>query len=277
MNTEKSDKPKEKGGASKGSLKEAAQKRRQVFKPILDNPYTQSNLWPEVRPQDATNIEQLLCLHLSPLGRFNEALKESKSKLVDKDRGLLPDQPSIASEMTIGFNSTVKALEEQASVHRMKLKNIKKHKESDNTIKKAYIKYVFVAKSDIRPPLLIQSFPTLAFTASKSAEDRVKLVELPKGAMNRLSDSLKIPNTSIIGMTENVKEAGSLYNMIESNITDVKVPWLESLFDNPENLRPLFHKPALKVLATSAPIASKKNKKDNKEKDSQMNSSSKSK
>lgn len=53
-----------------GSLKDLDQKRKQVFKPVLDNPFTQSNLWPFIKPELAEQIIQLLELILAPIGNY---------------------------------------------------------------------------------------------------------------------------------------------------------------------------------------------------------------
>lgn len=233
-----------------GSLKDM--KRRLVFKPVLDNPYTQSNLWPFITPEVAAQIMDYLSVVLSGLGSYNQ---------MAKDKQTVPDVPSIQKQITIGFNSTVLALEKQASIHRARLLKRRKVVEKDiqKDIKKdeeLYIKYVFVTKFDISPTVLTDPFPVLSFTSSQSGKDRVKLIQLPRGSMSKLSKLLHLDNVGIIGLSGRIVEAGPLYGLIATEVKDVEVPWLNGLFDDPDSI---FMKPAISFLKTSAPIIPKKN------------------
>lgn len=249
--------------AISGSLKDTEKRRRQVFKPILDNPYTQSKLWPFISPELSNTILEHLSQILSNLGHYNglhaEAKKDNSSKIKTTDI------PEIRKEITIGFNSTIKALETQASKHRYRLtKKSKTHKKQRTSDFGTNIKYVFVAKYDITPSLLTSPFPVLAYTSSTSANDRVKLIQLPRGSMSRLSSILKIENTSILGLSDNIEQAQALYNVIDSEVKDVEVPWLSYLFSESDQVadqqvQGVFRKPAVKFLNTSAPIMAKRN------------------
>lgn len=255
-----SDNKNNKGKASNaisGSLKDTEKRRKQIFKPILDNPYTQTKLWPFIAPEVSSAILEHLGQILSNLGSYNELLAESKASDKPKIRNQTPE---IRKQITIGFNSTIGALEAQASKHRQRISNTtgsKKRKHDTDT--DPYIKYVFVAKYDVTPAMLTNPFPVLAYTSSKSAVDRVKLIQLPRGSMSRLSSILKIENTCILGLSNDIDTARALYEILESDVKDVEVPWLNGLFPEsvPENS--LFRKPAVKFLSTSAPIMSKKN------------------
>lgn len=235
--------------ATKGGSLKALGKRRQVFKPVLDNPYTQSNLWPFISPELAGQILDYLTVILGGLGNYNKLLQESKNLGL----AMPSNEPGIKSQITIGFNSTVKALENQASVHRVEKSNKRRRREIDGH----FIKYVFVTKFDIQPEVLTQPFPVLCFTASPSRDKRVKLIQLPKSSMSILSKVLNVENVGILGMTEKIEEASALYTLVENSVKEIQVPWLDGLFDGPET----FMKPALKFLKTSAPILPKKNKK----------------
>mgnify|MGYP001119046192 CR=1 FL=1 len=226
-----------KGNAGSTSLKELEKKRRQVFKPVLDNPFTQSNLWPFIEPELATNIIDLLEIVLSPIGQHSKMVSELK------DKSKCPPKPEICNEITIGFNSTVSTLEKQAQTR------FKRRKTSTNK----FLNYVFVTKYDIAPSVLTSFFPTLTVTASN--EQRVKLIQLPRGTMDKLSKFVNKENVGIIGMTSNVAGASSLYKIIDENVTDVDIPWLSGLFDEEQK----FVKPSLKHILTSAPIIPKKN------------------
>ncbi|CAK7899980.1 hypothetical protein CAAN3_04S08504 [[Candida] anglica] len=241
-----------------GSLKDIEKRRRQVYKPVLDNPYTQSNLWPFVEPEVSETLLELLSHLFSNVGSYNKVVASGK----DKPEFVKPEEPEILRNgMTLGFNSTVGALERQAK-KTTDILNGKTGQEENNS---KYIKYVLVTKFDITPSLLVQHFPVLACTASKSKEDRVKLVQLPRGASKRLSDMLNISNVTIIGLTSDIRAAQGVYDLIDNKVDDVNVPWLEQMLAECSKVE--FSKPVLKVLSTSAPIFPKKNdqKKKNKE------------
>lgn len=238
-------KPAGKKGASpiSGSLKDADQRRRQVFKPVLDNPYTQSP-WPFVEPAVAQHLLGLLDHVLAQLGQYNR-LTQSKSLS-------LPTKPHIAQHITVGFNSTVGALERQAQAAR------------DQKPLDSYIKYVFVTKYEVTPSVLLNPFPVLTRVASRLPEDQVKLVQLPRGALQRLSEVLHVPHVTIVGLAANVPEARAIYEVVDAKVANVDVPWIEDILALASN--PRFSKPVLKVLATSAPILPKKNNQKTKKK-----------
>ena len=248
--------------AISGSLKDTEKRRRQVFKPILDNPYTQTKLWPFISPELSNTILEHLSQILSNLGFYNGLLAEAKNNSSSKMKST--DIPEIRKEITIGFNSTIKALETQASRHRSRLVKKKSHKKQRTSDPAPYIKYVFVAKYDITPSLLTNPFPVLAYTSSTSANDKVKLIQLPRGSMSRLSSILKIENTGILGLSDNIDKAQALYNIIETEVKDVEVPWLGYLLSEndqkvDQQVQGVFRKPAVKFLNTSAPIMARKN------------------
>lgn len=236
-----------------GSLKDVEQKKKQVFKPILDNPYTQSSQWPAIDAKLSTDILDLLCLLLMSVGKY-ELLAKETTKAANKGEAAVP--PEIRSHLTLGFNSTVKRLESQAAEKRQVLTGESKRAKKESV---EYLKYVFVAKNDISPSILTQSFPVLCYTASKSLDNRVKLVELPKGAMEKVSTTLNIKHTGIIGLTDVAAEAKPLYSLVNA-IEDVDMPWLSRIFTDIDGFKAYFHKPAIKVLATTAPVANKKKK-----------------
>lgn len=211
--------------ATEGSLKDIA-KRKQVFKPVLDNAYTQSHHWPVIPPNQGQEFVALLRVLLSPVGHYNRLAKEGQNKLKVTENG-----PKILQQLTLGFNSTVKALERQVG-------------------KQLRIVCVFVCTADILPAILTNFFPTLACTLSFGGLP-VKLIQLPKGSMGKLSEYLGIPHTGIIGMEGDIQQAGAIYQ--QANLVQpVKLPWL----DNDKILSYL--KPNIKVLLTLMPIKVKK-------------------
>lgn len=251
-----------------GSLKDLEQKRREVYKPILDNPYTKGTEWPSVSPQISISILDYL---LQLLSSYGEHRRVSNSKTGQK----LPPH-ALEGKITIGFNSTVKALENQAAPNREKLlqseskrKTSKGDKTKDQKTKNpissskslgdlnTYVKYVFVAKSDVTSPLLTSCFPLLTFSASKSLKNRVKLVELPRGALQKLGKVLHEEKPCFLSLTSDWIEAQSMFKLIDANISDVQVPWLEGIFSDGK-ISAVYEKPAIQFLKTSAPTGKPK-------------------
>lgn len=206
------------------SLKARSNKRNQIFKALLDNPYTQSNTWPFVTPSVAKDLLDLMDAILCPI--VQEAIKIERIKW-----------------LYYGFNSTVETLERQAANNRGK------HKDSVRQIK-----YLIVCKYDITPQLLTSMFPTLCFTASKGSSDMVKLVQLPKGSMERLSNIIGVANTGILGLPGDVELAEPIYKLIDENVKDIEIPWLSNIFDSPG----IFYQPQVKQLQVKAPQGKKK-------------------
>lgn len=244
-----------------GSLKDLEQKRREVFKPILDNPYTNGTAWPQVTPQVSRSIMEYLMQLLSSYGEHRK-LQKSHAKV----------PPHVLdAKITIGFNSTVKALEDQAAPMRAKMlkshkqkqeqqkrekkkSNDKKHTTEENT---PYTKYVFVARADVTSPLLTSCFPLLTFSASRSLQDRVKLIELPRGALDKLLAVLHAEKTCFVSLTNDWAEAAPLFSLIDSSIADVQVPWLEGIFTG-ANVSAVYEKPDIRFLKTLAPVGKPK-------------------
>lgn len=210
------------------SLKEREKRRRQVFKPVLDNPYTQVN-WPFIEPQRGEDIRELLIDTIKPIGVYNEVLKR-----IEADKSIPPPQrPEILDQVKIGFNDTTSTLESLAKRHQHPLP----------------LGYVFVCKYDISPRILVQHFPVLTYTASKGANSHIKLIQLPKGSAQRLSEALNISDTTILGVSINSPLSKT---DIFNDIQDVSVPYLEHMKD-------LYNKPVINFLSTTAPIGGKKN------------------
>lgn len=233
----------------KGSLLDI--KSREVYKPILDNPYTQGPEFPAITKDTAKAILDYLLQLLPSYGNYQSV----------KDKKTIEPHP-LHGKITIGFNSTVQALEGQASSNRQKVFRAKKEPKPKTSID-GYMKYVFVAKNDISTPLLTSMFPLLAYSASKSLEDRVKLIELPKGSMNKLLDVLHTPNVSILGISELWIGGKELFLLIDREIVDIDVPWLQGLFDGQLEV---FQEPAIRFLKTKAPVGKRPGKKERQQK-----------
>ncbi|KAI3407012.2 POP3 [Candida oxycetoniae] len=201
------------------SLKARNARKNQNFRMLLDNPFTQSNIWPFVEPQVSTDILDLFEALVGPL--FKSQVDGNKRPFV--------------KGVNYGFNSTVEVLERQAANNRGRRKDSVDQ-----------LKYILVCKYDITPQLLITMFPVLCFTASKSPDNRVKLVQLPRGSMSRLSQVIGVPKTGIVGLSSNLKEAQALFDLIERRVSNIDAPWLNQIFENPN----MFYQPKVKQIVT---------------------------
>lgn len=235
----------------KGSLKDLDKRAREVFKPILENPYTQGPDFPVISKETSRDILEFLNQFLPSYGNYL-GLKNKKD---------IPAH-ALSGKITIGFNSTVQALESQAFFNRKKAFNTVKAPPKRLPIE-GYLKYVFVARNDISTPLLTDMLPLLAFTASKSLDNRVKLIDLPRGSMNKLLELLQTKNIGIVGILDEWREGKEMFNLIESNVKDIDVPWLRGLF---ESETPGFKEPAIKFLRAIAPVGKRPGKKERKQK-----------
>lgn len=226
--------------SGKGSLKDLNQKSKEVYKPFLDNPFAKSPEWPEVAPATARTILDFL---VQLLGGYGQYLQVKKTK---KDTSL--EEPSVLKNVTVGFNLTVKALERQAAPNREKVFKKRRTEPTKNDSHHGYIKYVFVAKKDLSTPLLSECFPLLTFSASQSASNKVKLIELPKGSIEKLLAALHTENVFVLSLSLAWREGKPLFDLIDKEVKDVEVPWLEGIFGDAKEL---FVKPPVKFVKTT--------------------------
>lgn len=215
------------------SLKEVEKRRKQVFKPLLENPFTQAQ-FPRIEPSIQDQLLDYLLHLLEDIAKYENLIKSKPS--------FTPERPEILNNITLGFNSTVQRLEKQAHTR------IAQSPPSSSS-SSSPLSYIFVCKADIQPQLLTSQFPVLCYTAS-THQKKVKLIQLPKGSIDRIEKVLG-KKTGIIGLTRSSTYPDSFTKLIENHVKDVEVPWLE-------NVR--FVKPKVKMLKTSAPILPKRQK-----------------
>ncbi|KAI5961814.1 POP3 [Candida pseudojiufengensis] len=204
--------PKSKGIVKKtdqamgSSLKAKNNKKKQVFKALLDNPFT-SNNWPFIQPKDSEDILTVFKVLIKP--HFNQVNAEDKPKIFKSPH----------EGVYFGFNSIVETLERQASNFRGKKKD---------SIEP--LKYLLVCKNEL-PSVMTDLLPTLCFTASKDQNDKVKLIQLPKGSMEVLSNCIGKPRCGIIAL--NKREEFESLNILMDKVDDITIPWLNDIFNSP--------------------------------------------
>ena len=94
----------------------------------------------------------------------------------------------------------------------------------------------------------------VVFHGVKSAEDRVKLIQLPRGSLERLSKALGVDRVGIFGLTKDTEGAQPLFDLINENVKDIEAPWLDCIFRE----EMVFNQPNTKHVAST--VGRKKNK-----------------
>ncbi|KAG7904060.1 hypothetical protein KL935_000199 [Ogataea polymorpha] len=189
------------------SLKQAEKKKREVFKAVLASPYSRRNLWPAVSVELQNNLVDLLCSILEEIGTFNRLSQAEKNS-----SGL--EKPSISEYVIYGFNSCMKALEEQSK----KIQSMKLVLNSDHTLR-----YLFVCKLDMTTPLLFQHFPIL------SAYANVKLIQLPKNTHQKLQKVLGLKKPiEVLVLAKGAAKMYPLLAELAEGVEDVDIEFLRS-------------------------------------------------
>ncbi|CAN6622649.1 hypothetical protein TRVA0_009S00650 [Trichomonascus vanleenenianus] len=214
-----------------GALKAEEEKRRTVFKPVLENPYTKI-VWPEVSESDGHSMVELLVSLLAPIGEYQS--------YVNKKVNPLPDPPTIANSLTLGFNPTNAAVEDQIQL-------------AQKGTKIEGVKAIFVCRSDVSTSLVVSHFPVLCAAGSITCGKSIKLIQLPKGSLGQLSNATGRTDPFVIGLRELTDgPGGALFGLVEK-IAPVNVPWIHEVAQ--------FQLPAVRNVKTTAPIKVKQNQK----------------
>lgn len=190
---------------SKTGLKASDQKKKALYKPILESPYSKP-AWPEISSEDSRTLVDLLSSLLSPIGQFKQF--SDKSKLIKP--------PDILEHCVFGFNETNATLEAQARQHY----GLENRKKSENTGKNENIQFncIIVCRSDIKNSLLLHHFPMLSLSS------RAKLIQLPKGTSTKLSLITGYPHLTVLAIKSSLDSP--LFHQIVGKVEKVHIPWL---------------------------------------------------
>ena len=231
---------------SKRSKGQANAEKKEVFKTVLDNPfhiewYIQCllsilNSTHLCRPSVHLDVQRhiladllsiLKCIsdHLDIQGRTKRTEKKRRRKRSDLDSGdddmtgtvdpsttrqlgIGQESPPILQHITVGINEVTKSLERQAKYSRHKLTVSDKGPASHASVK-PLIKFVFVCRADIDPPLLVAHLPHLVAAcnscvhdqgSSRESSDVVKMVPLPKGAELSLAEAVGFRRAAVLAL-----------------------------------------------------------------------------
>lgn len=135
-----------------------------------------------------------------------------------------PSPPLVLGHIVYGINAVTKRLEIQSRNARRSLVF-----SSDESIMMKEpilpLKYLFVCRADVDPPLLVDHLPHLvAACNSGGARNTLKIVPLPKGAELALAQKLGIRRVTTLGVDNSFPDL-SLTALLEP-VTALTVPWL---------------------------------------------------
>ncbi|CDO95385.1 unnamed protein product [Kluyveromyces dobzhanskii CBS 2104] len=164
-------------------------KRRQVYKPILDNPFTnEGKLWPHVTDQNL--VFQLL---------EEKVLKRWK---------LLQEVGKDDACVTVGFNEIVGLLSPRDT-------------ETPSDARDEYL--LFVCTKDL-PSVLISQIPILCEISRLT----VKLVQLPRFSLARFEDAFKDVKHNGMCLVRADDHYKNFARLIADKVESLSIPWLHS-------------------------------------------------
>lgn len=136
----------------------------------------------------------------------------------------LPPMPEVAQYITVGFNSTVRSLQDVARPTSKPTPAVSQEGQSDQTKNMAA---VFVCTSTL-PEMLTISIPTTVAAASArhSSFPPIRLVSLPEEAEKRLAEALFQPRVGLVGLRQDTPGGRALIEMTMNKISPVDMPWL---------------------------------------------------
>ena len=141
-----------------------------------------------------------------------------------KNAPLMPSMPEVARYITVGFNSTIRSLQDVAGPTQKLTPAISNEGQSDGTRNMAA---VFVCTST-PPEMLPISIPTIVAAASARHPScpPIRLVSLPNEAEKRLAEALFQPRVGFVGLLHDTPGGRALIEMTMAKISPVDVPWL---------------------------------------------------
>lgn len=157
-----------------GDKKQAAgaEKRRQMFKPLLSNPYMPRQAWHRLEPSDQQLILDWITREaLRPLAQRNSVAK-GEQQTAHLDDGIV-----------VGFNAIMETLERYVQVNTGPASQNKSSSNGEDKDQAGDNGVLFVCRADMATPLLYAHLPLLCALA------RVRLVQLDRKASHSLTEA----------------------------------------------------------------------------------------
>ncbi|CAA7265903.1 unnamed protein product [Cyclocybe aegerita] len=158
-------------------------------------------------PQTATNPDLDLCETVDDV---------SLTKKV-------PEPPLLLHHLVYGINAVTKVLEIQVqNAHRPVIFSVQEQASKNLT----RLKYVFVCRADVDPPLLIDHLPHLVAAFNSNCPSKpIKIVPLPKGSESTLAQTLGIRRAAVLAISTNYPEQDGLLPLLD-RIPVLSAQWL---------------------------------------------------
>jgi ribonuclease P/MRP protein subunit POP3 len=126
-------------------------------------------------------------------------------------------QPAVSPHLTIGFNSTMRRLEEH--IDKVTI-----------AVGSESLAVMFICRSAVPEPIL-HSIPMLVAAASGATpmKEPIRLVDISSENEAAIALALGVPRISVLGMGENTTEAAALIQLVRDCIEPVDAPWLKTM------------------------------------------------
>ncbi|KAF8922027.1 hypothetical protein CPB85DRAFT_1265553 [Mucidula mucida] len=138
-----------------------------------------------------------------------------------------PPAPRIQKHLVVGINAVTKRLEYQIQKTRHTVTVSTSSLSTPSTdLPLPSIKYLFVCRADVDPPILIDHLPHLvASYNSAKPSDPIKLVPLPKGAEFTLAKCLNVRRVAAFALDSDIHDLSTLAPLLES-VPSLAASWL---------------------------------------------------
>ena len=191
----------------------------------------------DAKPPPPPDVTSFVVVGLNGITRCLEALP----------RKAVPD--------TSSFKDTSEADKARRVIHGPDLEATQpKSTPSDNTNASTgtHFSAIFAIRSS-QPPILYAHLPQLVVTASLARPELppTRLVQLPKGSDDRISEALGLPRASFIGLLEGAPNSRSLLDLIRDIVQPVEIPWIAEVKES--KYLPV----KINMIETTAPISKK--------------------
>ena len=213
---------------------------------------------------DKTTILELLVVLLTPIGEHRsrhivgsrgkrakrkarktkqKPNEESRENAVQSQSSQGETLPGISSQVTIGFNSTTRYLEDLAHkstsiaieppaelLHKFPtdIDTAQVTSSGGEFASPEPLAAVFVPQSDHSSELFAH-FPLLIRAGShrQTSSSATRLVILPRDAEGKLSSALQIPRVGVVGLKRGAPMASELLELVRTRVPSIEVPWFE--------------------------------------------------
>ena len=173
-------------------------------------------------------------MELSRGKRARKRKREDKVAAIQQSAATLkpepPPAPEILQYLTVGYNSTHRALEALVQTRRQVRIQCPDSMSVDSSKQLAAI---FVDRSS-QPKIMHNHLPLLVAAASNTMKEThvIRLVALPNGSEEQLCTALHIPRVGLVGVYEEAVNAKPLLNFVREKVLAVDCSWLEAPHDD---------------------------------------------